>query len=158
MSKFQCKIDRQGTKLSLQLAGVIDEDADFSTLGLNGAQEVHIDMDGVKSINSCGIREWIKWIGGGAAAKVTYAKCPKVIVDQMNMVDGFLPNFAKVESFYVPYYNEESGTEKNILFRYGVEFKEGRVQPPTEVKDEGGNPMEMDVIENKYFKFVKAKG
>ncbi|MFN8790878.1 MAG: hypothetical protein ACK5Y2_05410 [Bdellovibrionales bacterium] len=158
MSKFQCKIDRQGTKLSLQLAGVIDEDADFSPLGLNGAQEVHIDMDGVKSINSCGIREWIKWIGGGAAAKVTYSKCPKVIVDQMNMVDGFLPNFAKVESFYVPYYNEESGSEKNILFRYGVEFKEGQVQPPTEVKDEGGNPMEMDVIENKYFKFVKSKG
>lgn len=157
MSKFQCKMDRQGSKLLLQIGGVIDEDADFSALALNGAQEVYIDMDAVKSINSCGIREWIKWIGEGGNAKVTYAKCPKVIVDQMNMVDGFLPTFAKVESFYVPYYSEDSGSEKNILFRYGVEFKDGQVQPPTEVKDESGQPMEMDIIETKYFKFIKPK-
>jgi len=137
---------------------VIDEDADFSALSINGAQEVYIDMDGIKSINSCGIREWIKWISEGASARVTYAKCPKVIVDQMNMVDGFLPTYAKVESFYVPYYNEDSGSEKNVLFRYGVEFREGQVQPPSEVKDEGGQSMEMDIIESKYFKFIKSKG
>jgi hypothetical protein len=157
MSKFQCKVDRQGPKLSLQLGGIIDEDADFTPLALNGAQEIQIDMDGIKSINSCGIREWIKWIGAGSSAKVVYSKCPKVIVDQMNMVDGFLPPYAKVESFYVPYYNEDSGSEKNILFRYGVEYKEGQVQPPSDVKDEGGNAMEMDIIESKYFKFIKPK-
>ncbi len=157
MSKFQCKVDRQGQKLTLQLGGIIDEDADFAPLALQGAQEVQIDLDAIKSINSCGIREWIKWIGANSTAKVVYAKCPKVIVDQMNMVDGFLPAFAKVESFYVPYYHEDSGSEKNILFRYGVEFKEGQIQPPTEVKDESGNPMEMDIIESKYFKFIKAK-
>lgn len=157
MSKFQCKVDRQGPKVALQLGGIIDEDADFAPLSLSGAQEVQIDMDGIKSINSCGIREWIKWIGTNSSAKVVYSKCPKVIVDQMNMVDGFLPIFAKVESFYVPYYNEDSGSEKNILFRYGVEFKEGQVQPPSEVKDESGNAMEMDIIESKYFKFIKPK-
>ena len=157
MSKFQCKIDRQGSKLTLQLGGIIDEDADFAPLTLDGAQEVQIDMDGIRSINSCGIREWIKWIGTNPSAKVVYAKCPKVIVDQMNMVDGFLPTSAKVDSFYVPYYHEDSGSEKNILFRYGVEFKEGQVQPPGEVKDESGNTMEMDIIESKYFKFIKAK-
>jgi hypothetical protein len=80
-----------------------------------------------------------------------------VIVDQMNMVDGFLPSVATVESFYVPYYNEESGSEKNVLFRYGVEYKDGQVQYPTAVKDESGKPMEMDIIENKYFKFIKSK-
>jgi len=157
MSKFQSKLDRQGQKIVLQIGGVIDEDADFSTLGLAGAQEIYIDMDGIKSINSCGIREWIKWIGGGSSSKVVYAKCPKVIVDQMNMVDGFLPGFAHVESFYVPYYNEDSGSEKNVLFRYGVEFKEGQVQPPAQVKDDSGQAMEMDIIENKYFKFIKPK-
>lgn len=157
MSKFQFKVNRQGPKMTLQLGGTIDEDADFAPLELQGAQEVQIDMDDIKSINSCGIREWIKWISANSTAKVVYAKCPKVIVDQMNMVDGFLPSFAKVESFYVPYYNEDSGAEKNILFRYGVEFKEGQVQPPAEVKDESGNAMEMDIIESKYFKFIKPK-
>lgn len=157
MSKFQCKMDRQGSKSLLQLSGVIDEDADFSSLSLKGVEDVYIDLDSVKSINSCGIREWIKWIGTAPSAKITYAKCPKVIVDQMNMVDGFLPANAKVESFYVPYYNEDSGSEKNVLFRYGVEFKEGQVQAPSEIKDDGGQPMEMDVIEAKYFKFIKSK-
>lgn len=157
MSKFQCKIDRQGSKYLLQLAGTIDEDADFTAISLQGASEVYIDLENIKSINSCGIREWIKWIGTIPNVKLTYAKCPKAIVDQMNMVDGFLPASGQVESFYVPYFNEEAGTEKNVLFRYGVEFKEGFLQPPSEVKDDSGNLMEMDVIEAKYFKFIKAK-
>ncbi len=157
MSKFQSKLSKQGQKINVNLGGIIDEDADFSTLNIGDAQEVHIDMDGIKSINSCGIREWIKWIGAGSKSKVVYAKCPKVIVDQMNMVDGFLPNYASVESFYVPYYNEDTGSEKNVLFRYGVEYKEGQIQGPKEVKDDSGQPMEMDVIETKYFKFIKSK-
>jgi len=157
MSKFQSNLNRQGAKVIVQLGGIIDEDADFTTLSIQDAQEVHVDMDEIKSINSCGIREWIKWIGASGKSKIVYSKCPKVIVDQMNMVDGFLPQSATVESFYVPYYNEDSGSEKNVLFRYGVEYKDGQVQFPTAVKDESGQPMEMDVIENKYFKFIKSK-
>jgi hypothetical protein len=157
MSKFQVKMDRQGSKVTVQLGGIIDEDADFTTLSIQDAQDIVIDMDSIKSINSCGIREWIKWISAGEKSKVVYTKCPKVIVDQMNMVDGFLPSFAKVESFYVPYYNEESGSEKNVLFRYGVEYREGQVQPPNDVKDESGQVMEMDIIESKYFKFITSK-
>jgi hypothetical protein len=157
MSKFQSKVTKEGSKLVVQLGGIIDEDADFSVVNISDAQEILIDMDSIKSINSCGIREWIKWIGAGSKSRVVYSKCPKVIVDQMNMVDGFLPGFASVESFYVPYYNEDQGSEKNVLFRYGIEYKEGQVQAPQEVKDDSGNPMEMDVIESKYFKFIKSK-
>jgi hypothetical protein len=57
----------------------------------------------------------------------------------------------------VPYYNENSGSEKNVLFRYGIEYKEDQVQAPKEVKDASGKSMEMDVIESKYFKFIKSK-
>lgn len=71
------------------------------------------------------------------------------------MVDGFLPSNAKVLSFFVPYYNDENGTEKNILFRYGQEFSEGSVSIPEKVTDDSGAEMEMDVIESKYFKFIK---
>ncbi len=71
------------------------------------------------------------------------------------MVDGFLPSTGRSEFFYVPYYNDDSSSEKNILFRYGTEFAEGTVSPPASVKDEQGNEMEMDVIESKYFKFLK---
>lgn len=156
MGKLDVKMNKAGEKLNIQMAGTIDEDADFSQFQVTGAKQIEIDLAAVKSINSCGIREWIKWIGGGAGATIVYNQCPKVIVDQINMVDGFLPSNAKVQSFFVPYYNEESGTEKNILFTYGKEYKEGAVTPPI-VKDEKGQVMEMDVIESKYFKFISKK-
>ena len=78
-----------------------------------------------------------------------------MIVDQINMVSGFLPEGAEVESFMVPYYSDASDTEKMVLFTKGKEFKDGEVFPPEDVKDESGELMEMDVIEAKYFKFIK---
>ena len=156
MGKLDVKMNKAGEKLNIHMAGTIDEDADFSQFQVGGAKQIEIDLSAVKSINSCGIREWIKWIGGGSGASIVYNQCPKVIVDQINMVDGFLPTNAKVQSFFVPYYNEESGAEKNVLFTYGKEFKEGSVTPPA-VKDEKGQVMEMDVIESKYFKFINKK-
>lgn len=155
MPKFEMKMNKAGEKLNVVMSGSIDEDADFTQGNLSGASQIEIDMGGLKSINSCGIREWIKWMGAAPSAKITFNNCPKVIVDQINMVDGFLPANAKVMSFFVPYYNDESGTEKNVLFRMGTEFTENAVTPPAEVKDDEGHPMEMDVIESKYFKFIK---
>jgi hypothetical protein len=155
MGKFDVKLNKAGDTLNVVMAGSIDEDADFTQFNITGAGQVDIEMSGLKSINSCGIREWIKWMSTAPAAAITFNKCPKVIVDQINMVDGFLPGNAKVNSFFVPYYNDDAGSEKNVLFRYGSEFSDGGVHPPGEVKDDEGNPMEMDVIESKYFKFIK---
>ncbi len=157
MSKFDVKTQSSGDKLTLQLAGTIDEDADFSKVVIAGTPQVEVDLEQLKSINSCGIREWIKWISQANSAKISLVNCPKVIVDQINMVDGFLPTNGKVLSFYVPYYNDDAGSEKNVLFRYGSEFSDDGVASPAEVKDDEGNVMEVDVIEAKYFKFLNRK-
>ncbi len=154
----QFKAEQVGTSpnASFKFAGHIDEDATFSVLDLNGATSLTLDLEGILAINSCGIREWIKWIKTApAGCKITYQKCPKVIVDQINMVSGFLPEGAEVESFMVPYYSDATDTEKMVLFNKGKEFKDGEVFPPEDIKDEGGELMEMDVIEAKYFKFIK---
>lgn len=155
MGKLDVKLNKTPEKLTVQMAGTIDEDVDFSQFNLAGNSAIDVELSGLKSINSCGIREWIKWMGTAGGAQISFSNCPKVIVDQINMVDGFLPASAKVNSFYVPYYNDDSGSEKNVLFRYGTEFSESGVTPPASVKDEDGNEMEMDVIESKYFKFIK---
>lgn len=157
MSKFDLKIDKNADAAKITITGIIDEDVDFNEFSLNGINQMEFDLNSVKSINSCGIREWIKWLGTNSKAKMTYINCPKIIVDQINMVDGFLPQNGKVLSFYVPYYNDDSGTEKNVLFRHGTEFTESAVTPPEKVVDETGNAMEMDVIESKYFKFLGKK-
>jgi len=156
MGQFTAEKQQNGGELVVKLIGHIDEDATFGGVELTGASKVVVDLEQVSAINSCGIREWIKWIRtAGDSATVVYKQCPKVIVDQINMVAGFLPTNGKVESFYVPYYSDASGNEKMILFREGQEFKGNEVFPPGEVKDESGEVMEMDVIEAKYFKFLQ---
>ncbi|MFN7903925.1 MAG: hypothetical protein ACK5P5_01965 [Pseudobdellovibrionaceae bacterium] len=154
MGKFEVKKEQAGAQIKMKLIGIIDEDVDFKEFSIAQASDLLIDLQDLKSINSCGIREWIKWLGENSSGKIQMQNCPKVIVDQINMVEGFLPKNGKVVSFYVPYFNEDSGSEKNVLFRHGTEFTEAGVNPPAEVKDEGGQAMEMDVIESKYFKFI----
>ena len=156
MSEFKVSKNQEGEAVTFVFEGSIDEDAVFSGLEAAGAQSVSLDLDNVKSINSCGILEWIKWVKTiPGESKITYKKCPKVIVDQINMVAGFLPDNAKVESFYVPYFSEDSGNEKMVLFEEGKDFNGGEVTAPDEFTDEEtGDEMEMDVIESKYFKFL----
>lgn len=155
MAKFDVKVEKAGEKYKVDISGVIDEDADFGPHALTGAKDVEIHLGNIKSINSCGIREWIKWVGTAGPANVIYHECPKVIVDQINMVQGFLPSTGKVMSFYVPYFSDDAGSEKTVLFRYGAEYTDTELKPPAEVKDDEGNVMEMDVIEAKYFKFIR---
>lgn len=146
----------EGGKLILELKGNVDEDANFTPPDVGSASAVVLDLEGVQAINSVGIREWIKWIKAfDAGLQLSVRRCPKIIVDQINMVAGFLPSQAVVESFYVPYYSDSSGNEKMVLFTRGKEFNDGEVNPPASVKDDSGEEMEMDVIEGKYFKFLK---
>lgn len=150
--KIQLK--NEGSKYFVDLSGVMDEDLTYGDLRLDNPTELVVDFAKVISINSCGIREWIRWLSNFEKVKVTYKFCPKVIVDQINMVDGFLPKNGIVQSFYVPYYNDEAGTELQVLFNLGKEFDASGVRPPESVKDASGKPMEMDVIESKYFRFL----
>ena len=157
MGKFDVKVEKNGNPWKVQVAGVIDEDADFTPFSLDQAPGVELHLGDIKSINSCGIREWIKWIGTSKAPTLEYHQCPKIIVDQINMVQGFLPSQAKVISFYVPFYSDDSGVEKNVLFNLGQEYTDKGLQNPPAVKDDQGNAMEMDVVEAKYFKFLNKK-
>ena len=146
--------DEGGAKV-YKFAGQIDEDANFSSNPLASTQLI-MDFEGVTLINSCGIREWIKWMNTASGSKILYRNCPKVIVDQINMVEGFLPANGIVESFYVPYYCEECENITQVLLKNGKDFGNGGVKAPEE------NPCtkcqsaaEIDVIEGKYFKFLQ---
>lgn len=148
----------EASQLVLDLKGNIDEDANFAAPDVGSFTTIVLDLAGVTAINSVGIREWIKWIKAfPASAKLKVRHVPKIIVDQINMVAGFLPPGTVIESFYVPYYSDNSGSEKMILFQNGKEYDANGVHPPEEVKDDSGEVMEMDVIEAKYFKFLKSE-
>jgi hypothetical protein len=145
-----------GARLVVKISGGVDEDANFQPIDTGAFKSVVLDLEGVTAINSVGIREWIKWVKAiPTTIQLSVSRCPKIIVDQINMVAGFLPPATIIESFFVPYFAESSGTEKMLLFEKDKEFKDGEIHPPADVKDDSGEEMEMDVIEAKYFKFLK---
>ncbi|NCN95456.1 MAG: hypothetical protein GW917_01910 [Bdellovibrionales bacterium] len=157
MSGFKMSHSKDGEILKISIDGHIDEESSFEELDLNGVAKMEVDLGKVSAINSVGIREWIKWSKTLASVPlIQIDNCPKVVVDQVNMVAGFLPPNAKMESFFVPYYSDDSGEEMMVLFKKGEHFDESGVRPPEGLKDSEGNEMEIDVIEAKYFKFLNG--
>ena len=163
MTEFKFLQKFEGSTLKLAFEGSIDEDAKFPLVDTSRIEKVIIDLNGIRAINSVGIREWLTWIRAfGAKAEVVFDRCPKSIVFQLNMVDGFLPPKATVSSFFVPYFCDKCGyegshllsvgkdvvaTAKGIVINFDAKSKAGCTQEPCEI--------EMDVTEAKYFQFLK---
>ena len=155
----------EGEKMSnssqniLKIHGDLNEDFIFSSLTIQGQGETILDLSAVRSLNSCGIREWIRWIKAApTSARLVLKECPKVVVDQINMVDGFLPKGTRIQSFMVPYYCEACEKVKSVLFKEGEHYAHGKMKstlPPVSC-DQCQQPMEWDVIESKYFKFLQG--
>jgi len=136
----------------LYFSGAIDEDSNFDNIDLQNLSEVTFDLEGIQLINSCGIREWIKFQDQlSKTIFITYKNCPQIIVEQMNIIKGFVKDCGTIESFYAPYYDEESDTEVKILITPS-EVIEGKA--PLK-KNENAKDLEFDDIEAQYFSFLK---
>lgn len=155
MSKLQFSQANENGKTILTLSGQIDESFPQELHNFKSGAELIINLDQVKMINSLGIREWIKFMNANSGTKIEFSFAPKIFIDQVNMVQGFITPNCKITSFYVPYFNEDSNAEKNVLYSLGKEFGEGFLNVAGSVKGEDGSELELDVVEQKYFKFLK---
>jgi hypothetical protein len=157
LSNFEFKVDVNSDPIRISISGSIDENAEFKHIDLNDISRIDIDLNGVRSINSLGARAYIKWLSSLSKFKISFFNCPKIIIDQINMVSTLLPKNAKVLSLYVPFFNEDSGEEKYVLFRHGKDYDDTVVNLPKDITDSSGLPMEIGVIETRYFKFLVRK-
>lgn len=139
------------------LSGSVDEESVFP----NAAEiqgKVVMDFDKITSINSVGIRSWLQWFAQFSGAHFTFKNCPVALVMQMNMVEGFLPENTKVESFYVPFYCESCDKEFREKFIFGrdvfVEDGAFRLASENHVQCSSGCTPELDTNEAKYFRFL----
>lgn len=160
--EFKVAQKLEGDTLILSLEGAIDEDASFPAIDLAQITKMELDLKNISAINSVGIREWMEWIKPLAAkVSIRMKNCPKAMVFQFNMVEGFLPQGAVVESFYVPFFCEELDQEENVLFVVGRDVVPGPGGvtvnfDPKQIKGaKEGCEFEMDVTESKYFQFLK---
>ena len=94
--------------------GTIDEDFDPKLFDLSG-KTVIFDFNILEGLNSCGIREWIKFVSGIKDKRIVYDRCPRLLVDQMNMIKGFLPSGASVRSVYAPFFSPKEEEEIDLL-------------------------------------------
>lgn len=158
-------VHEQDNQVELVLSGSIDEDSDFNTIPKIEKNLLLIDLSQVTMINSCGIRDWVKWTKTLAPhVQMHIKKCPKFIIDQINILQGFLPQNSLVLSFYMPYFCEDCNVEKQLLFERGVHFQEATSEKEAFVDydlevlcDQCKTAMSMDVIPTKFFKFLGVK-
>ena len=157
MSGFQIDYNPNGDQLKIDMHGNIDEDVIFDKYPLVGFKKIDINLANIKSINSCGIREWIRWFSKTQNTEINLIDCPRVMIEQFNMIDSVRPKDSKIISFFVPYYNEDLNLEKKVLYEFGKNFDENNVKIEETIKDESGNIFELDVVQTRYFQFLKYK-
>lgn len=139
-------------ELNVELIGCIDEDADFKELVGLEQKTISFDFDKITMINSCGIREWIKFLESiPEKTNIVYKSCPQIIIEQINMVHGFFRKGASIESFYAPYYCESCGKENKIHVK--ADQVKNRKAPKMECP-KCGEEMDFDAIEAQYFSFL----
>ncbi len=140
----------------LELSGQIDESFSEELIKLAYQPEIILDLTLVESINSLGIRDWIKFLNELHHHRIYLKHCPKVIIDQINMVQGFLPKHCRVVSFFIPYFNKESHLEKNVLIELDQsrEITLEKLCVEKSIFDENKREFEIDVVTQKYFKFL----
>lgn len=157
MNKCDVQMRPNNGKKEFYFSGSIDETLIlFFDMFSPEQSEITIDLNQIVAINSTGIREWINLMHKLSKSTIKLAHCPKVFIDQVNMVKGFLPENASIESFYVPYYSEQKKSEMKVLFEKNKQFTLTSVNFENNIVDGTGTAFEIDVIPAKYFKFIKA--
>ena len=157
MSDFKVSVEFTELGRTLILSGPIDETSNFSLLDSMETPPVVLDVENVTRVNSIGIRNWIIWINKNAKGKqLHFHNCPKVMVDQINVVHSFLPPGSLIESFKVPFACQACDKEISCHFERGVHFANGALTKVPEMKcPTCGKAAEMDA-DQRYFAFLKA--
>ncbi len=140
-------------ELHVELIGAIDEDTDFKELTGLEQNTISFDFKQVSMINSCGIREWIRFLEKiPPKTAIVYQNCPQIIIEQINMVHGFFRKGAVISSLYAPYFCEKCNKEAKVHLQ--TEQIKNRKAPKVECPHCGNEKMEFDAIEGQYFAFL----
>jgi anti-anti-sigma regulatory factor len=153
--KFQAAVHHKEDISYVKLTGVIDEDNELGDLvdKIPPGTAV-IDLGEIERINSCGVRDWVNWLGKleSNATKVVLVECSPAIVAQINLVNNFTGS-GVVKSFYVPYFCPECDEEKVLLVE-AADMGPPPHEPPTCRCDECDLVMDFDDMPDSYFAFL----
>ncbi len=151
---FSIETAAEGDVDVVTIQGVIDETSDLSIFGSLHRPTVQIHMRGVRRINSYGVRAWLDAIRQvPVTTKISFVHCPPPVVDQCNMVSGFLGH-GQLDSFYAPMTCAECDEQIDQLFETAACRANSNKLPKTPCP-RCGRPMEVDDLEDQYLLFVR---
>ena len=119
MEVFRFEIEKKDSETHIGVFGYLDENAQFPKIAEIEAGPVLVfDFENCQMVNSSGIKKWVAFVADLEAlpsTHVIFRNCHIAIVNQLNMVRGFLPENGSVESIYLPIYCEKCDREFEIL-------------------------------------------
>lgn len=134
------------------IVGRIDENFDYSVMIETSEPLIGIDLEGVSLINSCGVRELVFLFSKLAERTVILRRIPKIIVDQINMIEGLTGKNIRIESFFAPYIDPISSRQSDILLT-PAEVKQGKA--PNKIDPITKAELQFDDVEEIYFRFLE---
>ena len=154
MENFNVQFELKDQKLFVVISGYVNEYSQFPQLP--NADYVIIDLGQVKGLNSVGTRSWCTWLKTiQHTTKIVLDKCPVIFVKSFNQVKNSYPDNAQALSFVVPYFSDNTDERKDVIFKLSENFDNTGLTTPPKVLDRQGQPMDMDVIPEVYFSFLK---
>jgi anti-anti-sigma regulatory factor len=155
MGQLKFHSETNGEIIHIRVEGSINEDLLIEKVADLKNSRITFDLEKVKMINSCGIREWIRLVEQhGQSVNIEYINVPQIVVQQMNMIAGFLSKNAKVVSFYAPYFIEDLDEERQVLLR-AEEIRDFKAPKMNATVDGTEYELDFDAIEEQYFRFLK---
>lgn len=142
----------------VEISGAITENFVVTSNLVAGDIPIEIDLGKVDSLNSNGIRSFKLWLASLKNPEICFSKCPYFFINQVNVINNFLPPQSKILSFYVPFYSSKTDEEKFVLFTDGQEITNrggGLYINIPSILDKTGHVMEMDVVSDKFFAFLR---
>ena len=153
-SPFSIAVAHEGERDVVTIAGVVDETSDLGPLTRLGERPIVVDLRGVRRINSYGVRVWLDAVRlVPLPTRLTFVHCPPPVVDQCNMVSGFLGH-GTMQSFYGPMTCRECDEALDRLFEVAEVRAAGGKLPVTPCP-RCKRPMEFDDLEDQYLLFVR---
>jgi hypothetical protein len=158
-SRATPRVAKLGDAALLSISGLIDEQ--FPGFGdLSEVQTLVVDLAGVSSITSFGVRQWLRSMAAvpPTVARMYLVNCPVIIVDQLNMILGF-GGRAQVVSLAAPFVCGKCGNyakETVDATAEGDYIARGELAPRTCQKC--GGTLELDEIVESYFACLKKYG
>ena len=158
--KFQTleiTVETNNDEVIYSFSGDMNESFEHSKIPRHSKNRVVLMLKDLKTFNSVGIREWIKFITDlSYADELVFRECSLAVIDQVNMVPKSL-GAGVIESFYAPYYCECDIEENRlIVVKDNLEAISNFIAPNFDCNS-CGEPMEFDALEQSYFQFLSDK-